>query len=266
MGLASSQARMLLLTARKSDLEYRAQMISQRKMNLALQTEQLASDYSRARSNRNMEFVFQTDMSTGTQFKETLSYSSFLSENSNIIGNYLIKNANGKFLVTGANDDEVQSNMYKVAERLAKNDGSYDSFFIKDEANNITGFDTKSLIEKYASQVQVNTAFSKAEYFQEALRNGALSLVKLSNTDGEGKMETKSWSSLSFIRDNYNTVDDAQAEAEYEAQSMLLSNQDKALDLELKQIETQHKAVETEYDSVKKVIEKNIETSYKIFA
>ena len=48
MGLASSQARMLLLTARKSDLEYRAQMISQRKMNLALETERLATDYSRA--------------------------------------------------------------------------------------------------------------------------------------------------------------------------------------------------------------------------
>ena len=38
------------------------------------------------------------------------------------------------------------------------------------------------------------------------------------------------------------------------------------LDLELKQIETQHKAIETEYDSVKKVIDKNIEVSYKIFA
>ena len=48
MGLASSQARMLLLTARKSDLEYRAQAISQRKINLAMQTEQLANDYSNA--------------------------------------------------------------------------------------------------------------------------------------------------------------------------------------------------------------------------
>ena len=37
---------------------------------------------------------------------------------------------------------------------------------------------------------------------------------------------------------------------------MVLSNQDKQLDLELQQIQTKHKAIETEYDSVKKVIDK----------
>ena len=54
MGLALSQARMLLLTARKSDLEYRAQAISQRKINLAMQTEQLANDYSNAMQNLSL--------------------------------------------------------------------------------------------------------------------------------------------------------------------------------------------------------------------
>ena len=56
------------------------------------------------------------------------------------------------------------------------------------------------------------------------------------------------------------------AEGNYEAKSLVLSNQDKMLDLELQQIETQHKAIETEYDSVKKVIENNIKVSFKIFS
>ena len=41
MGLAASQARLLLLTARKSDLEYRAQQITNTEMILAMQTEQM---------------------------------------------------------------------------------------------------------------------------------------------------------------------------------------------------------------------------------
>ena len=47
MGLASSQARLLMLTARKSDLEYRAQTISQQKINIARQQTQLATEYNR---------------------------------------------------------------------------------------------------------------------------------------------------------------------------------------------------------------------------
>ena len=51
MGLAASQARALLLVARKSDIEYRMQCLTQRKMVLAMQTEQIARDYS-AKINR----------------------------------------------------------------------------------------------------------------------------------------------------------------------------------------------------------------------
>ena len=34
---------------------------------------------------------------------------------------------------------------------------------------------------------------------------------------------------------------------------------------ELKKIETEHKAIQTEMDAVQKVIQKNIETTYKTF-
>jgi hypothetical protein len=55
MGLASSQARMLLLVGRKSDLEYRGQMINQRRMNIAWQTERIAKEYTDAMSNMRLE-------------------------------------------------------------------------------------------------------------------------------------------------------------------------------------------------------------------
>ena len=55
MGLSASQGRMLLLTARKSDLEYRAQQISQKRLVLAQQLEEIAVDYEDATSNRQMK-------------------------------------------------------------------------------------------------------------------------------------------------------------------------------------------------------------------
>ena len=37
------------------------------------------------------------------------------------------------------------------------------------------------------------------------------------------------------------------------------------LDLKLAQIDTQHNALQTEYDSIKQIVSKNIERSYKTF-
>ena len=104
------------------------------------------------------------------------------------------------------------------------------------------------------------------DFFQSALRNGSLFLYKAELSGGTVEYKSISWSSETCIHDRAYTEDDAAAQAEYEAKALILSNQDKMLDLELNQIETQHKAIETEYDSVKKVIQKNIDTSYKIFA
>lgn len=102
MGLASSQARMLLLTARKSDLEYRAQMISQRKINLAMQTQDLATKYSQALQNRTMQLNYATV--DGVAQYEKLSYAGITAENANYVGSYIVKTASGKYAVTDTID------------------------------------------------------------------------------------------------------------------------------------------------------------------
>lgn len=281
MGLASSQARILLLTARKSDLEYRSQAISQRKMNIAMQTQQLATDYSTAMSNRRMKFIYMADGQSGKTLEEDLSYAGLMAENSASAGNFLIKTTSGKYLTTGSETlrnvvdasgnvigttSERFENEYAVAKKLAAANG--------DSLSNYTS--RKALVEAYQSQMDYVEGASNNTFFQSALRNGSFYLYQASSQttvgdDGETKKtvtsyDCVSWSGLSSINDAYDTSDDAAAEAEYESKSLVLSNQDKMLDLELQQIETQHKAIETEYDSVKKVIENNIKVSFKIFS
>jgi len=55
------------------------------------------------------------------------------------------------------------------------------------------------------------------------------------------------------------------ATGQYEQQMALVQSLDKELELRTRDLDTQHKEVETEYDAVKKVIDKNIETTFKTF-
>ena len=75
MGLAASQARLLLLTARKSDLEYRAQQITNAEMILAMQTETVAREYSIKISNQTIKYI---DANSQDQTTTDLSASALL--------------------------------------------------------------------------------------------------------------------------------------------------------------------------------------------
>ena len=52
---------------------------------------------------------------------------------------------------------------------------------------------------------------------------------------------------------------------EYDAAMAALSSQEKLMDMELTQINTEHQAVKTEYDSIKSLISDNVEKSFNIF-
>lgn len=78
--------------------------------------------------------------------------------------------------------------------------------------------------------------------------------------------------------DDSNAYADAYNEYEYKksqydqklnsinAQVSVIQSQDKRLELKLQDLDTQQQALNTEMDSVKKVVDKNIETSFKAFA
>ena len=45
-----------------------------------------------------------------------------------------------------------------------------------------------------------------------------------------------------------------------------LEQKDNKFDLELRKLDTEHSALQTEYDSIKNVIDKNVESSFKTFS
>ncbi len=78
MGLSASQGRMLLLTARKSDLEFRAQQISQKRLVLSQQLEEISNEYEEATSNRQMKISLYLQGATDATGKDLLTTTSNL--------------------------------------------------------------------------------------------------------------------------------------------------------------------------------------------
>ena len=50
------------------------------------------------------------------------------------------------------------------------------------------------------------------------------------------------------------------------SQTVIIQQQDKNLELHLNQLDTEQQAIQTELEAVKKVIDKNIEETFKTFA
>ena len=108
----------------------------------------------------------------------------------------------------------------------------------------------------------------EANYLQDCLRNG-LYLIESGTPDEETNQlswKKTSYDALSSVADTYYDADDAAAKAKYDRLQNEIQSQDKRLEMELDNIETQRSAVTTEVESVQKVIDDNIDKTFKTFA
>ena len=266
MGLAASQGRLLLLTARKSDLEYRAQEISQRRLLLATELEAVATKYARKTGNRQMKLTTQVVQSETNATREVnLTYQALMQHglttdgDSNLANSiYRIKNSNGE--IVAASQTELGNRKTSLEAQGYVISGATGSSFTATK---------DGVSQKYVVDSRINDASTTENYFQEGLRNGRFIIEQRTTIDDDttnGEWAAQGWSGMTEIQDNAYTDDDAYAQAEYQAATARVKALDKKLETDQKQIETQHKAVETELESVKKVIQNNVDGSFKMFS
>ena len=171
MGLAASQARLIMLTGRKSDLEFQGQNICQKRMNISNQISQL--------QNGNVQGVSYADQYQTQYCKE-------------------------------------QKEVKKTVTEMVKS--------------------TKGFLRKLFSKL--------------------IPVLRVITTVIE---ITKA------IKKPLQSSGTHQAKPDTEAEIKKLQEEDKRLEIKLKQVDTQQNAVKTEHESVQKLIDKNIETSFKTF-
>ena len=109
-----------------------------------------------------------------------------------------------------------------------------------------------------------NTMFNDAKWFVTQLKAGALTISYYSAAE-------KSFISSSLYDDESITEKEdkaaiAIAEQEYNSHMDKIERQDKEFDMQMNKLESEHNALQTEYESVAKIISKNVETSYKTFS
>lgn len=108
MGIAASQCRLLLLTARKSDLELRAQMITQRKIMLATQQEEIANNYTLAHRNRMLKWTVAFNGNQNNATYELMSYDGINTPNATHEGHtYRVEDCYGNLVVKNYSYDAV---------------------------------------------------------------------------------------------------------------------------------------------------------------
>lgn len=122
----------------------------------------------------------------------------------------------------------------------------------------------------YASDIDKQFTKTELAYVTRA-ESGRLSTIRLENQGNT------SFNVSTTTTTDQNAYQDALNEYEYQqmsyqqqvnninAKTSAIQAEDRALELQLRQLDTEQKALSTELDSVKKVIEKNIESTFKTF-
>jgi len=254
MGLAASQARFLQLTARKSNLEFMGQQINQERLLLAnessgLYEEQLTLNppvppSTSSDAYMSPAYVF-TDAVTGQS--KTIQ---FIFDTSG--------NVNGA-TITYNSYDETGDLVIKTVDVL----GAPAIGSAEDESNGITNSDW-----------QTDVTFDSATGRLDALN---LSVWDTDTSSAVDTAYTNSDFTYSPIFDETKYNDDMN---EYEYQTMVYNNrleqlnaetsqlqdQDRSLELKLKQLDTERTAIQNEMEAVQKVLQTNIEGSFKTFS
>ena len=112
---------------------------------------------------------------------------------------------------------------------------------------------------------------SDRDWLQDALNSGKVQLYKLTNEEMfafEGKFNIFAQTSVAIDTELAEATNEEiirQAEVKYEKAMKDIDEKETKLDLKLAQIDTQHNALKTEYDSVKQIVSKNIDRSFKTF-
>lgn len=272
MGMSASQARLLTITARLSDLEYQAQTVENARIRLSQRTEEAATEYSNALEKKSLSVLSGVDSTSGTyQYVQATAYNlTNYAAVSSLDKQRFIKDSNGKVVVT-----DGESSAYD------KSNGTLSTFLsnmgiVTDPSK--TGYDSAKVtyytnvfnqIKSNGYNSPGNTNMYSTDWLYSQLSAGNVHLEEWNATggqDGKGDFEAISWQSGDVsIKTDSDDEAATKAEADYTAKTAEIQSKDKKLELNLKQIDTEHSALQTEFDSVKKVIDKNIERSFKTF-
>jgi len=114
---------------------------------------------------------------------------------------------------------------------------------------------------KQGYKVLENGLASSSKWIEYAMESGIVTMEQVDKSFNWKSLDYKTCTRITEQTDNSDLV--AKAEAEYNRAMKDIDAKDSIYDIELKNIDTEHTSLQTEYESIKSVISKNIDRTFK---
>jgi len=287
MGLAASQARFLGLTARKSNTEYEGQQVNQQRTALANESASLYSQLTNLSvpTPPDITNYYKTEYSfTYNGDTYTMSSLPVRTDNGYTVSLTHTKEVDGYKTVSGDGLDisgatDITLKGYKELAKHIENTRAEGEPSLDENtagkvftSNGNTYYQFADKFYQYTPNKQsVNTTYTGVELsFNES---GDYNNIKIPTLTGDTAISVSTTSvadddaydlAMNAYKKEYSEYEKTMAQIN--AKTEVLQQQDKTLELRLNQLDTEQNAISTEMDAVQKVIEKNVESTFKTFA
>ena len=300
MGLSSSQARLLNLTARMHQIEYKAAKLEAQKLQMANESTRVYEDYLDALDKTKVQYkVLTTDGSV--TYRDIQNYQDFLDAGyaldyngrvfdgteTYIDNNNLVYKKAGSFNVTQeqinkANDPDPAKRVptpYNIMTPgkyylMSTKEGTKVSKTEAPVYTPLTGgaVTLKDNPEAFGSDLK-NPPTNVSEVITNLINSGEVTIVT-TRKDGlfpfEGDEDFANFetsiSTNTGLQEVSDEVELKKAEAKYEADMKKIDTKDRKFDTDLAAIETERNAIKQEMETLKTVAKDNVERTFKLFS
>ena len=290
MGLSSSQARLLNLTARMHQIEYKAAKLEAQKLQMANESRRVYNEYLEALDSTKIQ-VKTLNNNGSASYKDIHSYQDFLDagyalEFNNIIYNNMTSSKiytyehegikyyfdsstpigkyayGGRFQIIDKNNNSFiidGSNLFDIYEE----DGTYYGYL------QTTGFETYETGSPFkdlardalgANYTTEPTGKEFEEIITNLINSGDVTIVRLKdNSETSVAIDTglQEVSDETLLR---------KAEAKYEADMRKIDAKERKYDTDLAALDTERNAIKSEMETLKTVAKDNVERTFKLFS
>ena len=227
MGLSSSQARLLNLTNRMHQIEYKAAKLEAEKLQMANESNRVYEDYLEALEKTKIQYkVLTTDGSI--TYKDMNQYSDFTGAGFALVHNGTIYDG-----TTGK---------------------TWDNLLTALGINKVTNFETAITNIINSGQVTIVTKNPETKTFPTSTTADDFALYETSVATNTNLQEVSDESLLK------------KAEAKYEADMKKIDKKDAKYDSDLAALEAERNAVSQEMETLKTVAKENVERTFKLFS
>ena len=267
MGLASSQARLLNLTSRMHQIEYKAAKLEAEKLQMANESRRVYLDYQEALEQTKIQIkTIQSDASA--TYVDILKYDTMISAGFALVVHDVPYN-NGKPDKTGTDRKDFvcsegkisDTNSTPIQDLVAAINAKYPN------ANIASTVDFKTLLINIMNMGDVSIVQKRTKAVTDPSTEVEYSV---GSWPEDGDFDYTDWLSSVATNTSFQEVDDEKAlrkaEAKYEADMRRIDMKDRKFDYDLAALDAERNAVKQEMETLKTVAKDNVDRTFKLFS